>query len=942
MLRRSLILFLPGLLLASPVRSLVAQAAGAADLAGPLPVDSLYTVGTLDNGLRYYIRVNQRPEKRAELRLVVNAGSVLEADDQRGLAHMVEHMAFNGTEHFPKQALVHYLQSIGMRFGADLNAYTSFDETVYMLTVPTDTGRFLEQGIEILGDWAHGQLFDSAEVESERGVVIEEWRLRRGAGARMQDRQFPILLRGSRYAERIPIGDADYLRTFPHEPLRRFYRDWYRPDLMAVVAVGDFDKAAVERLIRDRFSRLPRPASPSARTVFPVPPHDSTYVAIATDREATNSTVAVYHLLPVRDQSTVGSYRQKIVEALFSGMLNARYSEIVQRPDAPFAFAGSGRGYFVRSADAYTLVAGVRSGGVLRGLEAVLTETERVARYGFTATELERQKTNVLRSYEQLYAERERRQSASHAAECIRHIIQGEDMTGAEVEYRMHQQFLPGVTLEEVNRLAREWLVDRNRVVLVNAPEQEGASVPTEAQLLAGFAAVRAKTIEPYRDSTSSAPLVAHLPAPAGIVSERRIPEIGVTEWRLANGVRVVLKPTDFQADQILLSANSPGGTSLAADSNYVSASFATTAVSAGGIGEFSAINLRRILTGKIASANPFVGSRTEGMSGSASPRDVETMLQLVYLRFTAPRRDSAAFVAFRQTFQAQLANRGASPQAAFQDTIGVTMSQHHFRARPLNAAVLDEIDLDRAMTFYRERYADASDFTFFIVGNFSVDSLRPLVQRYLGGLPSINRHEAGRDEGIRPPTGVVDRVVRRGVEPQSQTFLSFTGPFEWSRVNQYVLGSLGEVLQLRLLDRLREALGGTYSVSANAGGGRDAPQRYGVTIRFGSAPERVEELTRAVFAEIQAISDSGPSTAELERVKETQRRQRETGLRQNAFWLSVLGSAYQYGDDPRIVLTYDTLVSGLTAAAIRDAARRYIRTDNYVHLTLLPEAPHQ
>jgi zinc protease len=791
MSRRSLVLLLPGLLLASPVRSLVAQAAGAADPARPLPMDSLYTVGTLDNGLRYYIRFNQRPEKRAELRLVVNAGSVLEADDQRGLAHMVEHMAFDGTEHFPKQTLVHYLQSIGMRFGAHVNAYTGFDETVYMLTVPTDTGMFLERGIEILGDWAHGQVFDSAEVERERGVVLEEWRLGRGAGARMRDRQLPILLRGSRYADRLPIGDASYLRTFPHEALRRFYRDWYRPDLMAVVAVGDFDKAAVERLIRDRFSRLARPASPSARTVFQVPPHESTYVAIATDREATNSSVTVYNLLPVRDQTTVGSYRQKIVERLFSDMLNTRYSEIVQRPDAPFAFAGSGRGYFVRSADAYTVFAGVRSGGVLRGLEAALTETERVARYGFTATELERQKANVLRSYEQLNAERARRESASHAAECIRHILQGEDMTGVEVEYRLHQQFLPEVTLEEVNRVGREWLVDRNRVVLVNAPQQDTVPVPTEAQLLALFDAVKAKPIEPYGDSTSSAPLVAHLPLPGAIVSERRIPEIGVTEWRLSNGVRVVLKPTDFQADQILLGATSPGGTSLIPDSLYVSAAWATRAVSAGGLGEFSAINLRRKLTGKIAAASTFIEARWEGISGSASPRDVETMLQLVYLRFTAPRGDSAAFVAFRQTVQAQLANLGASPQAAFRDTIGVTMSQHHFRTRPLSSALLDEINLDRALAFYRDRFGDASDFTFFIVGNFSVESLRSFVQRWLGGLPSLNRHEAGRDVGIRPPTGVVNRVVRRGIEPQSQTFLSFTGPFQYSRLNQYVLSSL-------------------------------------------------------------------------------------------------------------------------------------------------------
>ena len=941
MSRRSLIMFLPGLLLMSPARSLVAQGPGAAELARPLPMDSLYTVGTLENGLRYYIRVNQRPEQRAELRLVVNAGSVLEADDQRGLAHMVEHMAFNGTEHFPKQALVHYLQSIGMRFGADVNAYTSFDETVYMLTVPTDTGRFLEQGIEILGDWAHAQLFDSAEVESERGVVIEEWRLGRGAGARMRDRQLPIVLRGSRYAERLPIGDANYLRTFPHEALRRFYRDWYRPDLMAVVAVGDFDKAVVERLIRDRFSRLPRPGSPVARTVFPIPPHDSTYVAIATDREATNTSVSVYNLLPVRDQTTVGSYRDKIVERLYNGMLNARFSEIVQRPDAPFAFAGSGRGYFVRSADQYSLSTGVRGGGVLTGLEAVLTEAERVARHGFTATELERQKTDVLRGYERLYAERERRQSDSHAAECIRHILQGEDMTGAEVEYRLHQRFLPGITIEEVNRLARQWLVDRNRVIMVSAPEQEGVAVPTEAQLLALFAAVRAKTIEPYQDVTPTAPLVARVPEPAAIVSERRIPEIGVTEWTLANGVKVVLRPTDFQADQILLGANSPGGTSLVADSMYVSASFAATVVGAGGAGELSAVDLRRVLTGKLASVNAFIGSRTEGLRGTASPRDVETLLQLVYMGFTAPRRDSAAFVAFRQGFQAQLANLGASPQAAFRDTIGVTMSQHHFRARPLSAATLDEISLDRAMAVYRERFADASDFTFFLVGNFAVDSLRPLVQRWLGGLPALRRREAGRDVGIRPPTGVVTRVVRRGVEPQSQTFLSFTGPFQYSRSNQYVLSSLGELLRMRLTDRLREALGGTYSVNAGAGGSQDEPQRYSVTVQFGSSPERSEELARTVLAEIRSISDSGPSPAELERVKETQLRTRQTALRQNPFWLGQLTAAYEYGDDPRDVLTYDTLVNGLTAEAIRDAARRYCRMDNYVHVTLLPETSH-
>jgi zinc protease len=460
---------------------------------------------------------------------------------------------------------------------------------------------------------------------------------------------------------------------------------------------------------------------------------------------------------------------------------------------------------------------------------------------------------------------------------------------------------------------------------------------PTEAELLAVYRAVKAKQLEPYRDSVITGPLLARSPLPAAITAESSIPELGVTEWTLANGVRVVLKPTDFMNDQVVLSASSPGGTSLYPDSLVVSATFATTAVTVGGVGELNAIDLRKVLTGKTASASVTIADRTENVFGSSSARDVETMLQLVYLRFTAPRRDSSAFTGFRQTLQAQLANANASPQKAFMDTVSMTMTQGSPRVPLISAEMLDQIDLDRAMAIYRERFADASDFTFFIVGNFQVDSIRPLVQRYLGGLPALRRNEVARDVGISAPTGRIEKVVRRGVEPQSQTFMAFTGPFTWNPRDSYLMGALGEVLSNRLIENLREKLGGTYSASAQVFGSREAPHQFVASIQFGSAPDRAEELTQAVLAEIAALAADGPTEAELTKVREGQLRSRETALKTNFFWATQLGNAYRFGDDPREILQYDRLVQELTAEAIRDAARKYLAQDNFVHVTLMP-----
>ena len=928
------------LLSAAPMLALAAQQPTAAELSKPVPVDPRVTIGTLPNGLRYFIRDHNFPAKRAELRLAVNAGSVLEADDQTGLAHFLEHMAFNGTTHFPKQELVQYLQSVGMRFGPDLNAYTSFDETVYMLQVPTDNPAILQKGIQILGDWAHGQTFDSAQVEAERGVVIEEWRLRQGAGARLQDRQFPVLLKGSRYPDRLPIGKPELLRTFKHEAVKRFYKDWYRPDMMSVIVVGDIDKAEVQRLIEQNFSGMPKPATPTRRPTYNIPPHAETYVSVATDREATNSSVTIYSIVPPRNHLTFGGYRDRTIERLYFAMINARLGEITRKPDAPFIGAGVGRGYFVKTADTYSISVGVKDGGMEKGVDAVLTEIERAARYGFSSTELERARTNAITARQRQFAMREQRTSASMADELVRHVINNEDAAGTEGEQEMQMKILPAVTLAEVNEMAKTRPPVTNRVVMASGTEKSGITPPSEAQLLAVLAGIKGKTIEPYKDSVVTAPLIARMPTPGAVTSESKIPEIGVTEWRLSNGARVVLKPTTLQTDQVVLSGTSPGGSSLVPDSLAINAMFASTVAGIGGVGELSQQDLARVLTGKTASANVAIGSRTETVSGSASRKDLETMFQLLHLRFTAPRRDSVAFAAFKQANQSAMANRSASPQSAFADTISTTMSQNHPRSRPITAQTFDQINVDRALAIYRERFADASDFTFLIVGDFDVDSIKPHVQRYLASLPSLNRKEVGRDLGIRPPTGVVKKEVRAGTAPQSQTYMTFTGPFTYSPRERYLLSSMGEILQNRLLEKLRESLGGTYSVGANASGGREAPATYGATISFGSSPDRAAELANAVMAEIKVLQTDGPTAAEVDRVREAQRRSRELAVKQNGFWMGALQSAYQYGDDPREILKDEELRKELTPDAIRDLAKKYLRPDNYVHIVWLPVQP--
>jgi zinc protease len=915
-------------------------AAEDAALTAAVPVDPRITVGTLPNGLRYYIRRNTRPAGRAELRLAVNTGSVLEDDDQRGLAHIVEHMAFNGTRHFPKQEIIAFLQSTGMRFGAHVNANTGFDQTVYQLQIPTDDPAVIDRAFLVLEDWATGVTFEPDEIDKERGVVLEEWRLGLGADARLLQAQLPVLLKGSRYAERLPIGTPDSIRTFKPERLKQFYTDWYRPDLMAVVAVGDFDTAAVETLIKSHFGRIPAPASSRPRQRFDVPEHPGTRFAIATDPEATVTVVNVSTAIAARDQTTIGAYRQQTAERVVSGLLSARLAELAQKPGAPYLAAGTSRSLFVSAAELTSMTAVVPDGGVEKGLAALFTEADRMARFGFTETELERYKLATVRAYERLAASRDEHPSATLADEYIRNFMQQEPIPGIAYELALVKRFLPPLTLAEVNAIARSWMPDRNRVVAVSAPRKPGVAVPDEATLTKIISTGGGTGLTAYVDEVSARPLLEQPPAPGRIVARETRADVGITEWTLSNGARVVLKPTTFSRDQILFRAFSPGGTSLASDRDFVAADTASQVISQGGLGRWTRIDLGKKLAGKTASVRPEIDEMREGLIGGSDKDDLETLFQLIYLTVVEPRADPEAFRAMIGQLQAGLANRHAEPEAAFNDTLNAALTQNHLRSRPLTPELVGDMNLETSLAFYKDRFADLSDFTFVFVGSFEVAELEPLVARYLASLPSLNRRERGRDVGIRPPDSVVEKVVRSGREPKSQVSVVFSGALVNTPRERLVLRSMTDALEGSLQRVLREEMGGTYGVSVDPQFAKLPTPSYRVAISFACDPARTDALVSALFDTIAAFKANGPGEHQLADARAALARDFEVNSRENGYLLNQLAFAYEHGEDVAAVFDPSPLHAQLTREAVTEAARRYLDPRRYVQVTLVPELP--
>ena len=910
-------------------------------LTDPLPVDPNLRVGKLANGLTYVIRRNGEPAQRAELRLAVNAGSLLEDADQQGLAHLLEHMMFNGTQRFPKQALVDYLESIGMQFGADVNAYTSFDETVYMLQVPTDQPKIVGKAFDILEDWAGHATLDPVEIDKERGVVVEEWRLRdKGAQGRIVNQWYPFVLAGSQYAQRLPIGQMEVVRNAPAEALQRFYQRWYRPELMTVVAVGDFDLDQVEGLIKEHFDRLPTSQQPTTRPDFAVPPSTQDRILTITDPEYPYALVDLTYHQAAKAEVTVGDFHDQLLIDLANQMLNARYDEISRQQNAPFVGAVSYQNTLVRPVQENGVQAQVEENKILTGTLALVTELERVRRYGFTETELIRAKATLLRGYEQQYAEREKSDSGSYAGAYVDAFLTQAATPGIAIRYALAQRFLPAIQLAEVNQQATTLLQNQSRYLLVVAPEKKELTLPSEAELAAVLTQVQAAQIEPYVDQVAAAQLMTTLPAPVAIISETTDSQLGITQFTLANGVQVILKPTDFKADEVLLRAVSPGGSSLVADADFREADNISTIVTNSGVGDFDYNGLTRLLNGKVVNLSPYIDQLNEGFQGSSSTKDLETLLQLLYLYVTKPRADKSAFTTFQDQMRTALENRSLSVDAAFGDAITHARYGDSIRYRPLTLAEVDGFDLQRAVEIYHERFADTSDFTFVFVGNFDVDALKKLTQIYLGNLPAGTRHENWKDVKPNPPPGQIEQTIYKGQDEQSRSFLLFTGTIDPTPRNRLLLRLLQDVLDIRLRNDLREERSGTYSPGVSANIAKNPDQSYGFYVTFGSDPKRVEELIKATWGDIADVKAQGPHADEFEKVTEQARRSHEKALRENQYWLTQLGDHAADPAEPLDnLLSFDETLASIQPADIQQAATDYLPIDRYIKVIQLPEA---
>lgn len=907
-------------------------------VANVLPVDPEVIIGKLPNGLTYYVRKNTEPKNRAELYLVNKVGSVLENDDQQGLAHFTEHMAFNGTRDFPKNDLVSYLQKSGIKFGADLNAYTSFDETVYQLPLPTDSVDVFEKGFNILANWAAYQTFDPKEIEAERGVVLGE-KLANGKNARerLSNQTYPVLLNNSRYAQRIPIGKEEILKTFKPETIKSFYHDWYRPDLQAVIAVGDFDPVRVVELIKRNFSSLQNPAGEKPRISYSVPPTPGTAVKIATDKEFPYTLAEIIVKHPATIVKTPADLLQNIRVQLFNQMLNSRISELTQKPTPPFVYGQSSYGPFIGKQDAFTTVVVARPGDLGTAVKAAVAETERVRRFGFTLTELERAKQNALIGIDNAYRERDKTRSANFVGEYQQNFITGEAIPGLSYEYNFYVNNIGKITLAEMNALAGKFVSDQNRVVIVEAPDNEKDKLPDEKTIL-NWINVAGNNVTAYVDNTPDKPLLDKLP-PAGKITDTKVDSlIGITTLTLSNGVKVTLKPTKFKNDQILINGYSFGGTSLATDDDYTSAELAGGIVGQSGIADFTQIQLNKILSGRNVSVSPYISDVAQGVTANTTPKDFETAMQLIYLYFTQPRKDNDVWQANISQTNALLANRSLSPGSVFQDTISSTLSNNNFREMVVTQERLNKASLDKAFAFYKDRFADASGFVFTFVGNFDVNALKPYIEAYLGGLPATNKKENYKNLNIVPPAGQITKTVNKGIGDKSNVQLVFSGAYEYNEPNNLQIDALEEILQIRLLERLREKDGGTYSPGVRASYKKIPNSRYSFTISFQCDPANVDKLVADALDEVNKLKQSGAVQGDINKFIAEEARSTQVQMKDNVFWAGYLGAASQNQDNPDAILSRVNSLSGITVQSTKDAANKYLSGNNLIKFILLPE----
>jgi len=914
----------------------------AQDIKDKLPTDPKVTMGKLPNGLVYYIRPNHKPEKKVELRLVVNAGSILEDESQLGLAHFMEHMNFNGTKNFQKNELVSYLQSIGVQFGADLNANTGFDRTVYILPIPTDKPSNLDKGFQILEDWAHNALLTDKDIDDERGVVLEESRLGKGANMRMLNKYFPKLASGSLYAERLPIGKDEILKSFKYETIRRFYTDWYRPDMEAVIVVGDIDEATAKKMITDHFAGLKNPAKEKTRFYPDVKPRTKPDAMVVTDKEATNNVLQIlFPYTKKHDPTSIEDYVNDLKRELVTQMFNQRLSDLSQSANPPFLFAGINFDNLVHGYECLGAFAVFGKNNAEKTVNAVTGELIKAKKYGFTENELELAKKDMMSNIEKIYNERSTSESKGYAEEYIRNYTEQEPFPGIENEYSYYQKYLPGIKLAELNTLLAKWTSDPNTFSLITGPDKADVKLPGDAELLAMTEKGFKQDIKKTEEKAVASSLMSSKPQAGKVVSKEVVEGLGATTYTLSNGIKVTIKSTDFKSDEILLRAVKKGGTSNYGATDKSNYNFATEAVGAMGVGDFNPSDLDKVLSGKNVRVSMSISDVSSGIAASSTVKDFESMLQLLYLNMMQPRKDPDLFKAFKEKQMIQVQFLSANPQMSFIDTTVKTMYDNNPLARMIipKQQDFDKLNLDRSLEIYHNEFSSAKGYHFFITGNIKPEEAIPLVETYIGSIPTSNQTVAIKDNGLRPVHGLHLLKYSKGKEKKSIIMANYFGEISYSEDLDMKAQALADILNIKVIEDLREKMGAIYGGGFRAQVSKDPYPRYNMALQLPCGPENVDKLIAAATEEIISLKTNGPEAKDLDKVKSQWEEKYRTNIKENNFWSGKMESVLFWGKDKDHVLNYIPWIDQLTTKDIQETAQKLFDGKNEFVSILYPES---
>lgn len=910
----------------------------------PLPVDKNVRIGQLDNGLTYYIRHNKLPENRAEFYIAQKVGSILEEPQQRGLAHFLEHMAFNGTKNFPGDdkglGVIPWCETVGIKFGTNLNAYTSIDETVYNISnAPIDRTGVLDSCLLILHDWSNYILLKDDEIDKERGVIREEWRSRNSGMLRVYTDLLPTIYQGDKYADCMPIGSIDVINNFPYKDIRDYYHKWYRPDLQGIVIVGDIDVDTVEAKLKAVFADVQKPVNPAERTYYPVTDNKEPIVAIGTDKEVDDPSIEIYFkqdATPDSEKNNVGYLASQYMTSMISSMLNARLSELVQSANPPFTRASSYYSDFfvAKTKEAFALSASSKADGIETALKTLLQETERARRFGFTESEYARARANYLQSLESAYNEREKTKHGSYVREYVQNFLNGEPIPGIEAEYAMMNQLAPNIPLQAMNMVMQQLVPDSNQVVIISGPAKEGLKYPTKEEVINLLKGMKDLDLQAYVDKVSDEPLMKEAPKGGKIISEKEGDIYGSTKLVLSNGVTVYVKKTDFKADEIRMKGTSLGGKSIFPDKDALNFAVMDNVIAVGGLGNFSQVDLTKVLAGKKVSVNAGLGATTENVFGTCSPKDFETMMQLTYLTFTAPRKDAEAFESFKNRMKAQLESAQANPLSSINDSLQKAMYNNHPRVVMMKPEMVDQIDYDRILEMYNDRFKDASDFTFYFVGNIDLETAKPLIAEYLGALPAINRKETFKDTKMSIRKGVYkNEYAKEQQTPTATIVFLYSGKAPYTLKNDILLSFATQVLDMVYTEEVREKEGGTYGVNCFGDLQKYPKEQLLLQIVFQTDPAKKDKLAGIVVDELKKLAAEGPSDVHLQKVKEYMLKKYADNQKENGYWMNNLNDYFYYGMD--MTEGYTDIVNSITAKDIQKFVSDLLKQGNEIEVTM-------